>query len=225
MKNSKFALIMLLVSIAASIIITYKVYANDIFAFDQSAAAFFLTVFPEQTQPFFKLITIMGSKTGIILIGISMIFWLWFKKKNLPGVILVLVAVALGNEFNNLLKDIIARPRPELNHFDAVDSYSFPSGHAMVGIILYMVVGYFLMKELKSSSAKIGAAIGLVLLTFLIGISRIILNVHYPSDVFAGFSWGYIWVYVLIIGYEGITNKKNIITKTNTDVNTKISAR
>ncbi|WML49642.1 phosphatase PAP2 family protein [Neobacillus sp. PS3-34] len=81
-------------------------------------------------------------------------------------------------------------------------SYSFPSGHAMVGMILYFFIAYFLIRECRGKTAKLIIGIVIGVLLFLIGLSRIILQVHYPSDVIGGFALGYIWVYLWIFFYN-----------------------
>lgn len=210
MRKSKIAFGLLLLSIAVAIYFTYGVIVNETLLFDEIFTAFFLQIFPEQTQSFFKIITQFGSKVGIALVGIAMILWLWFKKKNYPGIVFVLLTVAVGNELNDLIKNTIKRPRPELEHLVEVHSYSFPSGHAMVSIILYMVVAYFIFKELKTATAKWILGIVLGLLVFLIGVSRIVLYVHFPSDVFGGFAWGYIWFYLMVNIYERYIGRRSL---------------
>jgi membrane-associated phospholipid phosphatase len=200
--RSKFAWMMLFFSIAAVIYFTAAVIIGETGEFDQSGTAILSAIFPEQTRRFFIMITYLGSKEGIAVIGIALILWLWFKKKNFAGIMTVVIAVALGNELNNLIKNMIKRPRPELEHLVYVNSYSYPSGHAMVGIILYMTLAYFIFKELKTASAKWLAGILFGFLVLLIGVSRVVLQVHYPSDVFAGFAWGYVWVFVVLLVYE-----------------------
>ncbi|MDF2902918.1 MAG: PA-phosphatase-like phosphoesterase [Bacillus sp. (in: firmicutes)] len=208
MRKSKIAFIMLLFSVAIAFFFTYKVVVSGSLAFDRSTTAMFFSVFPEQTRSFFKLMTIFGSKIGIGVVSISLILWLWFKKRDFVGIVVVVVGVGLGNELNQLIKNIIDRPRPSLEHLVKVNSYSYPSGHAMVGIILYMVVAYFIMKEINTSSFKWTIGILLTILIFLVGASRVVLQVHYPSDVFGGFAWGYIWVYIIFYIYEGYIDRK-----------------
>jgi undecaprenyl-diphosphatase len=210
MGKSKLAFMFLLISIVTAIYFTYEVIINKTLLFDEIFTAFFLKVFPEQTQSVFKIITFFASKIGIGLVGISLILWLWLKKKNYPGIVLVLVTVALGNELNDIMKNTIKRPRPELKHLVEVSSFSFPSAHAMVGMILYIVVGYFIVKELKTASAKWIVGLILGLLVFLIGVSRIVLHVHFPSDVFGGFAWGYIWVYLMINIHERYIGRRSL---------------
>lgn len=210
MRKSKVAFIILLISLATGFFFTYKVVVSGSLVFDKSATSIFLRIFPEQTQSFFKLATTFGSKVGIGLVSIGLILWLWFKKRNFAGIVVTVIGVGLGNELNILLKNVIERPRPVLEHLVKVNSFSFPSGHAMVSIIVYMIVGYFLVKELKKDSIKWTAGVVLSLVVFLIGMSRVVLHVHFPSDIFGGFAIGYAWTYMVIIAYEAYLEKKAI---------------
>lgn len=83
-----------------------------------------------------------------------------------------------------------------------VDSLSFPSGHAMVGLVVYVFIAYLIIEEMKSMSRKRLVMLFAVVLLLLIGASRVILQVHYPSDVIAGFAYGYIWVFISILLYN-----------------------
>ncbi len=210
MRKSKSAVIMLLVSIVVAIFITYKLVGAGSVPFDQSSFAFIRDIFPQSMQPLFIFITFFGSKYGFAIVGIALILWLWFWKKDFIGIATVVAAVAIGNELNLFFKDVILRPRPKLEHLVEVNSYSFPSGHAMVGLILYMIFAYFVIGDLQKLSTKwlVGLVFGLWIL--LIGVSRIVLQVHYPSDVLSGFALGYIWTYLMILGYEFLRFKKRV---------------
>lgn len=215
MRKSKLALILLLISICVIILLSVTVIQSGDVAFDDAVASFITMIFPEQTQAFFRVIQLFGEELGIAVVGIATILWLWLKTKNYQGAALLLIAVGVGNEVNGLIKDFIKRPRPELEHFADAEGFSFPSGHGMVGMILYIVVAYFIFKEIKSVQMKwlIGSIFGLLLL--LIGASRIVLQVHFPSDVMAGFAMGYIWVYLMISGYEMIIDRRKVTQTTD----------
>ena len=81
------------------------------------------------------------------------------------------------------LKPLFHRPRP----MTEISSYSFPSGHAVVGFTFFITAAYLLWGHLVSPVYRKIAVIGCILVTLTIGLSRIYLNRHYPSDVVAGF--------------------------------------
>ena len=88
--------------------------------------------------------------------------------------------------------------------------YSFPSGHSMASMAFYGLIIYFVIRFVKNRALKIFLSIMLSLLIILIGMSRIYLGVHYPSDVFAGFVFtvAYLIFYITII-LKPIVNEKN----------------
>jgi undecaprenyl-diphosphatase len=106
-----------------------------------------------------------------------------------------------------VLKDAFARPRPQLvPHLSYVTSYSFPSGHSMLSAIVYLTLGTLLsrlVKPLKIKMYIIGIAL---LLTFLVGISRVYAGVHYPTDVLAGWAAGLTWALVCLLAAHQLTN-------------------
>ncbi len=157
---------------------------------------------PNSADPFFIQVTEMGDKKGIGLIALIMLVWLLLKKRNYPGAAMLALSLALANEAYKVLKDWFVRPRPDLEHLVEVKSYSFPSGHAMVSMVLYFTVAYLLIEEIQSKTVKWLVAILASLLVLLIGASRIILQVHYPSDVLGGYAFGFIWAAIWIFLYK-----------------------
>jgi len=96
---------------------------------------------------------------------------------------------------NFLLKAVFARPRPTFSDPLATALYySFPSGHAMMSLIAYGLLGYFLFNALPERWQRVVVSAGLIVLILLIGFSRIYLGVHYLSDVLAGFAVGGLWL-------------------------------
>jgi membrane-associated phospholipid phosphatase len=193
-------------SILIAIYISIKVAAKQTFWLDDKLADLFAYI-PDTVNPFFLILTELGDKKGIGIVALMVLGWLLLIKRNLLGAAAMALSVALGNEVNKLLKDLIARQRPELDHLAHVDSLSFPSGHAMVGFIFYYFIAYLVLEGMKSATARRMVISLTVLLLLLIGASRIILQVHYPTDVIGGFAFGYIWVLSSILVYHFFKKK------------------
>ena len=99
---------------------------------------------------------------------------------------------------NNLIKVIIARPRPEINKLVTETGYSFPSGHSITSMVFYGYLVYLTYKYINNKKIKIPLIIFLILLIPTIGLSRIYLGVHYASDVLCGFLLGTIYLILFI---------------------------
>jgi undecaprenyl-diphosphatase len=93
-----------------------------------------------------------------------------------------------------LLKSSIQRTRPDNPLLQAVNGYSFPSGHALMSVIFYGLLIYIAWHEIKIRWLSRSISILLALLILFISFSRIYLRVHYASDVIAGLSVGFIWL-------------------------------
>ncbi len=117
-------------------------------------------------------------------------------KKNLRYSNILLFGIVGGLIIRFLLKLAIQRARPE-NALIEASGYSFPSGHAMIAIIFFSLIIIFLKDYVKNKASRgIFAAIGIVLI-LLTGFSRLYLNVHWFSDIIAGFSLGAFWLALL----------------------------
>lgn len=91
------------------------------------------------------------------------------------------------------LKYGLERPRPEHAYY-LESSFSFPSAHASMSLVLYGMLAVFLMKRFKKVRHQLVVFLSVVLLVFLIGASRIYLDVHYLSDVLGGWLLGGVWL-------------------------------
>jgi membrane-associated phospholipid phosphatase len=204
-KGNSYTYLILAFAILIAIYTSIKVAAKQTFWLDDKLADLFAYV-PDVLNPFFLVLTELGDKKGIGIVALLVLGGL-LRKRNFLGAAAIALSVAIGNEVNKLLKDWIGRPRPELDHLGHVDSLSFPSGHAMVGLVFYFLIAYLVIEELKSSTAKKIVILLTALLLLLIGASRIILQVHYPTDVIGGFAFGYIWVMLSLFIYNFFKKK------------------
>jgi len=109
----------------------------------------------------------------------------------------VLAAVLGGVTINSLLKIQFARPRPDLFVPAAkVFTASFPSGHAALSAITYMTLAALLARMTVSPRLRVYFVAVAITLTFMIGVSRVYLGVHYPTDVLAGWCIGSAWALI-----------------------------
>lgn len=138
-------------------------------------------------------ITGLGSMIVLVLTTSFAIFYLLLIQKWREA-LLVLVAVAGGQILSSTLKLGIDRPRPDLvSHLVEVQTLSFPSGHAMMAAVTYLTLGSMLAGIVPGRTTRIFVLGVAVLITLMVGVSRIYLGVHWPSDVLAGWCAGFAW--------------------------------
>lgn len=137
--------------------------------------------------------TALGS-TGVVTL-IVIIAWLFLiMTRKHHAAFFVIFAVVGGSLLNNLLKIGFARPRPDIvAHGTEVFTASFPSGHSMMSAVVYLTLGTLLARSQQDPQVKILIFSVCVLLTLLIGFSRVYLGVHWPTDVLAGWTLGAGW--------------------------------
>jgi undecaprenyl-diphosphatase len=125
----------------------------------------------------------------IVLIGAGTI-WLVFTRRYWTALVLLCVTHS-GRMLLLMQKAEVGRPRPEVTiHLDSVHSLSFPSAHASDSMVVYLTLALLIARPGKERQWAVVAAL---LLTYLTGVSRVMLGVHWPSDVVAGWVFGLLW--------------------------------
>ena len=135
--------------------------------------------------------TALGEPTVLIAAGLGAAFLLWRAgHRRLPWVLIAITLIGRG--MSELQKYWIARARPDAEpHLVIVKTSSFPSGHATSSMIFYLTMALALTAGTRWHR---WAVAGAILLSLLIGTSRVMLGVHWPSDVVAGWAFGMLWV-------------------------------
>ena len=116
--------------------------------------------------------------------------------------LLVLVSVVGGTIISSVLKALFDRPRPDLTGAVEVFTASFPSGHATLSAVVYLTIGVLLAQRETRWPPRILYLVGAAFLTGIIGLSRVYLGVHYPTDVIAGWSLGTAWALLCLIAAQ-----------------------
>ena len=141
--------------------------------------------------------TALGGVGVLILLTVAVSVYLVLDGKN-RAAILVLLAVGGALVGSNLLKHGFQRPRPDLvPHGSYVYTTSFPSGHSMMSAATYLTLGALMARVQKRRRVKIFLLTFAALLTLVVGISRIYLGVHWPTDVLAGWTAGGVWALLI----------------------------
>jgi undecaprenyl-diphosphatase len=138
-------------------------------------------------------VTGLGGIPVLSGVTLAVVGYLTLARKR-AAALLVLGAVGGGVALSTLLKLAYHRARPDLvPHAVEVYTTSFPSGHAMLSAVTYLTLGALLVRVEKRWQIKAYILALAVLITLLVGISRIYLGVHWPTDVLAGWCVGAAW--------------------------------
>ncbi|MBI4037947.1 phosphatase PAP2 family protein [Candidatus Curtissbacteria bacterium] len=154
----------------------------------------------------------LGNETIIFFSALIAIF-LTLKKHHRETFIFTLLVI-MGILATNGLKLIYKVPRPDLFPLVFENSYSFPSGHALNSFLFYSTVSYFVYHFTKNKKLTITVALISLFLVGLIGISRVYLGVHHPSDVVAGYIIGF-WLLTTTILVDKTITFFNFISEKN----------
>ena len=148
-------------------------------------------------------VTLCGSELVLVPLGV-VILWRLLASRRRHAAVMLAIASLGGEGLNQILKVVFGRPRPDEAFFgyQLPQSYSFPSGHALVSFCFYVVLAVILTMRMTWGAAKLLIWTAGVCLSLCIGLSRIYLGVHYPSDVLAGYLAAVIWVASVRLGYE-----------------------
>lgn len=142
-----------------------------------------------------RILTFLGEPTVLVGAGFIIAAWLWRKGRGRFALGLLLV-ILIGRAISEVQKYSIGRARPVFEpHLVAVKTWSFPSGHATSSMIFYLTLALALS---PAGATRRLAAAGAILLSLLIGTSRVMLGVHWPSDVIGGWSFGLLWVLIAL---------------------------
>ena len=145
--------------------------------------------------------TELGQSAVLITATIAATLWLWWAGRLKLAIPLLLVTL-LGRGLVELQKYWIARVRPDVEpHLVVVKTSSFPSGHAANSMIFWLALALVLAQGTRWQRAGV---VGAILLSLLIGISRVMLGVHWPSDVIGGWAFGILWVLLTLRLAEGL---------------------
>lgn len=148
---------------------------------------------PRWLTQFLTDLTALGGISLLAPITLVISAYLWATGRPHTGLFLTLT-VATGWLLSRALKSLYVRGRPEaVPHLVEVSSASFPSGHAMNSAIVYLTLAAILAEGREQPTKRQFLYLTAVALVFLIGLSRLYLGVHYPTDVLAGWSFGAGW--------------------------------
>ena len=176
---------------------------------DESLSEWVARSMPAWAEWIARPFTWTGGVVGVTLLVAVAVVWLLRRgERLLAGLVLV---VALGAQLvTTLAKNGYDRPRPTAGSpIDLPSSFSFPSGHALTGIAVFGLLGLVVANELTSNRARRAAVATGFLLGALIGASRVVLNVHFLSDVLGGAVLGLAWLVACLLATMLVVSRRH----------------
>lgn len=185
---------------------------EQLYTYDHAIQDWIISFRSPGLTPTVAFITDLGDRYAYFAVVGVLAFLLLLKKRFwlvgqvfFVGIISALATIALKHTY--------MRQRPTIEHLVEIGGLSFPSGHALSAMAFYGFMIYLLFRFVRSKWVKIGLSVFCIFLILAIGLSRIYLGVHYPSDVAAGFVGGLIWMSFCIILFNLIELWKKRRTK------------
>lgn len=197
---SSLALVMFGTGLFVFIVVAGEMMAGDTLQFDRWLLMAMRStgdpgdpIGPLWMEEMFRDFTALGGVGVLSLLTLLSVVYLWLQGMRRVA-LFTLLAILGGLLLSTLLKTGFDRPRPDIvTHGSLVYTASFPSGHSMLSAVVYLTGAALLATVHQTRSLRIYLIGCAVLTTLLVGISRIYLGVHWPSDVLAGWAAGSAW--------------------------------
>jgi membrane-associated phospholipid phosphatase len=185
-------------------LLSFGVMVHEIFyekeqEFDEEVASFVNEYFiNDKVTKVMKGLTFLASREILWIVYLLLILWQLLIKKDKRLALDIAIIGLFGYVLTYSLKEVFQRVRPLDPLVEPLKTYSFPSGHASSGFILYGLVAWLIYRSALEKRTRYALTGLFVLISLLIGASRIYLSAHYASDVLAGFCIGFLWLGFMI---------------------------
>ncbi|MEH7110589.1 phosphatase PAP2 family protein [Bacillus sp. JJ1764] len=140
-----------------------------------------------------KTFTFIGSASFVSIMSLLLIFFLYKVLHHRTELILFVFAIGGSAILNEILKHFFQRARPDFHRLIDISGFSFPSGHAMNAFTVYVIITFLLWRHISRKWARCLLILISTVMILAIGVSRIYLGVHYPSDVLGGYLASGFW--------------------------------
>jgi len=188
------SLVIFIVGLKVFIELADELAENQLENFDRDVSAWIQSYRSDAFTPVLRIITELGDRYAYATLIIALGLFFWFRYKHWRSTLQIVGVLFLSTTSNIIVKQIVNRARPGNEHLVFVDTLSFPSGHSMSAMAFYGTLIYLCLNARLNIIMRLIITILLGTIIVAVGISRIYLGVHYPSDVLAGYAGGLIWV-------------------------------
>lgn len=198
------SLVVVVVGINLFIELTDTLKTDTLAKYDTDITNFIISYRNPALTKYFIFVTDVGDVSGYLIVLGLFVILSWRILKSWKYVLQSAVVLALATLSNMALKRFIDRARPGIEHLVSVETLSYPSGHAMSAMAFFGFLIYLISKLRINKVIKYTLMVLFAFLILSIGISRIYLGVHFPSDIAGGFIAGFIWVVFCVLIFDVI---------------------
>lgn len=196
------SLIIVVAGINLFIELTETLKTDTLARYDTAITDYVISFRNPQLTQYFVAMTKLGDVNGyLVVLGIFIVLS-WFVLKRWKFVLQAAMVLALATFSNMALKRFIDRARPGIEHMVSVKTLSYPSGHAMSAMAFFGFLIYLVSNLKINRFLKVLIIIVLIIIILSIGLSRIYLGVHFPSDIAGGYIAGFIWVVFCVLVFD-----------------------
>ncbi|MEP6683530.1 MAG: phosphatase PAP2 family protein [Parafilimonas sp.] len=185
--------VLLIVSVLIFTLIANEAVLEHEKIVDDKVFSFFDSIVTPGIINIMQVFTFFGSAQFLLPAYIVLAGYFFLRKKYINGFEIIIVGIA-SQALLYGLKQLFHRQRPNLSLIKNITTYSFPSGHTFSSLVFYSIIIYIIGRGKWKPVYKWITSIFLLLFALTIGLSRIILKVHYPTDVFASLCLAVAWV-------------------------------
>ncbi len=186
-KSHTYWIILSLLCAICVAVIAVMITNKQIAGFDSSIISAVQGLESPALTALFKIFTFIGSTATVAVLSLLLLVFMYFVMRYRSEVFLFIAVMGGTVVFNQIFKYMFHRERPSIHRLVEETGFSFPSGHSMLAFALFGVVAFLLWHELSSRIARGIVIVVAALVILCVGISRIYLGVHYPSDVLGGY--------------------------------------
>ncbi|TYB71818.1 phosphatase PAP2 family protein [Bizionia gelidisalsuginis] len=207
--TSGIALIIVIGAVTVFIELTENLKSEILGQYDSAITQSILLWRSSGLTEYFIFVTHIGGIYGYLVVFSLATFLLFITFKNWHYVFQLSIVMILALSSNVIIKEMVNRSRPDLEHLVMVKTLSYPSGHAMTAMAFYGFIIFLTYQFKINGFLKFVIITVLTTLIISIGLSRIYLGVHFPSDIIGGYIAGFIWVVLcaLIFNLIKVFNK------------------
>lgn len=210
-KNFSVPLLIAALSLTVFALIALSVSDHQIHRFDDNLIGWVQGMESPGMTKWMQVFTWIGSGRPVIIITIMFMIVLYIFLGHRRELLFLAAVIAGSATLNTLLKLAFHRARPTIHRIVEANGYSFPSGHSMAAFSLYGGLAFLIWKHIPTATDRVMMIIVSTALILAIGMSRVYLGVHYPSDIAGGYFLSGSWLAICIWFYQRYLERLSLL--------------